>query len=398
MPIANNSSEKFSTEKMDRRDIWVEHPWFIWVLMFAFWTVLSTVLAIQDYLIWVSSPAKFSGWTAIFFNSYPYFYTWFALSPFIFFFGRKFGFGRREKNLRNLVIHSFLSVLFAAGYLAMTLLFVVPRLYDEYDLATFYREFDKRVYVVGHFQVIVYWAILGVCVSFDNYKKFRERETEAARLQMRSTKLESQLAKAQLDALKMQLHPHFLFNTLHAISALIEDHPKRARRMIARLGELLRSTLDISDWQTILLEKELALTRLYLEIEEERFQDKLRVETEVSGAEMDCQVPSLILQPLVENAIKHGITDGEKIAVIRIKTLHRNDKLHIFVEDNGPGFAVGRMDEPESGIGLSNIKARLEQIYGADHRMSVGKSDDLGGASVEISIPCEKERGTDEEE
>ena len=166
--------------------------------------------------------------------------------------------------------------------------------------------------MVGHYQIIIYWAILAAGISLEYYKKYRAREIEASRLLLRSTKLESQLAKAQLDSLKMQLHPHFLFNTLHAVSALIDDNPKRARRVIARLGELLRSTLDIAEEQTIPLEQEIALTKLYLEIEQERFGDKLEVKINVSDSDLDCMVPTLILQPLIENAIKHGIKDAKK--------------------------------------------------------------------------------------
>jgi sensor histidine kinase YesM len=145
------------------------------------------------------------------------------------------------------------------------------------------------------------------------------------------------------------------------------------------------------------LEKELALTNLYLDIEQERFQDKLRVNIDFSKENLDCSVPSLILQPLVENAIKHGITDKEKIALIEIKAIKRNKKLHLSVEDNGPGFSEEQTTElQEGGIGLSNTKSRLEQLFGKDHEFIIGNSE-KGGALVEIIIPCQKARNTEDE-
>ena len=384
-------------EQKDSQDILVEKPWFIWLMMFLFWTLFSLVLTIQDILVWDTNPEKFVNWTQVLLNSFPFYYAWFLLSPLVFWFGKKFRFGRDEKNIRNFVIHSFWGLFVVIIYLIVTSIVALPVLFEDIDLLNIYYKFNKRAYMVGHFQFIVYWATLGFFISFDYYKKFREREREASRLLLHSTRLESQLAKAQLDALKMQLHPHFLFNTLHAISALIDDSPKRARRVIARLGELLRSTLDISEKQTIPLKQELALTELYLQIEQERFQDKLQVNIDFSPENMDCSVPSLILQPLIENAIKHGITDEEKIARIDIKAVKVNNELRIYVEDNGPGFSeIQTMEWQEKGIGLSNTKERLEQLYGKDHEFNIGNSAD-GGALIEIIIPCRKARNTKNE-
>lgn len=394
MAIEKAPPEKTSTEAIINQDIFVEKPWIIWVLMFLFWTLFSTALTVQDYIIALSYPEKYEtfSWINSALYAFPYFYPWLALTPLIFWFRRKFRFSCW---IWTLLVHLLLCLLTVTIYLWVTSAFMVPFVFGKYDFAAIYEDFSKRVYQVGHFQMIVYWAIFGVGFSLDYYKKYREREFEASRLLLRSTKLEAQLAKAQLDSLKMQLHPHFLFNTLHAISALIEDNPKRARRMIARLGELLRSTLDIAEQQTITLEKEIALTKLYLEIEQERFGDMLQVKIDVSPEELECSVPSLILQPLIENAIKHGITDEEKAAVIEIKVLRRNNRIDIFVTDNGPGFSENQTIKLENGIGLSNTKARLEQLYGKDHGFSASNSE-KGGARIEISIPCKKTNNKDE--
>lgn len=367
----------------------IERRWFIWLLMFIFWTVFSIVLTVQDVIHWYETHEKFESLSKLVFNTFPFYYTWFVLTPIVFLFGRKLPFGEEEKNFRNAIIHVFLGIFVVAVYLAITSFLNLVLVEETLDFQKILVNFSKRSYMVGHFQFVVYWAILGVYFSFDNYKKFRERKSEAARLLLHSTTLETQLAKAQLDSLKMQLHPHFLFNTLHAISALMEDNPKRARTMIARLGELLRSTLDIAEKQTITLEKEISLTKLYLGIEQERFGEMLRVKISVPTEEFDCMVPSLILQPLIENAIKHGVADEKTIAEIGINVDRLNKKIRIVVVDNGPGFQNDRMSNLQNGIGLSNTKARLEQLYAKEHEFNV-KNNESGGARIEILIPCSK--------
>ena len=357
----------------------------IWLAMFLFWTVIAATFPLTDFIKSVAYPEKHFNLLDSFFEAMYAFYIWFAFTPLIFWLGRKFSFGRDKRWAFNLLIHLFLSYIVVAIYIAIASSIVVFLIKGQGFDAFWVRYFD-RFYMVGHYHVIIYWAILGAGVSFNYYKKYRERETEASRLLFRSKTLEAQLARAQLDSLKMQLHPHFLFNTLHAISALIDDNPKRSRRMIARLGELLRSTLDIADQQTIPVEKEIALTRLYLEIEQERFQEKLDVRIDAGSKVMNCFVPSLILQPLIENTIKHGIKE-QNVAIIEIVVSRKNKRIEILVRDNGPGFADDGLTEIQEGIGLSNTKARLEQLYGKEHTFAAGNSEN-GGAEVKISIPC----------
>jgi two-component system, LytTR family, sensor kinase len=233
--------------------------------------------------------------------------------------------------------------------------------------------------------VIIYWMIIGSGYAFEYYRRFREQQLQAARLEIRTTQLETQLVQAQLQALKMQLHPHFLFNTLHAISALMDDDVKGARRMMARLSELLRLTLESAGQQEVALRQELDALERYLEIEQIRFQDRLTVQVAVAPETLDASVPNLVLQPIVENAIRHGIAPRSSAGRVEIRAERRDGMIELQVIDDGPGLQKGD-GELKEGIGLANTRARLRQLYGDKHRIEI-KDADEGGLMVKLSIP-----------
>lgn len=250
---------------------------------------------------------------------------------------------------------------------------------------------DKYYNPVTTLRWIVYnssenYGIYGLIVLFNQvfryYRRFREGELRASRLQ-------TQLTQAQLEALKMQLHPHFLFNTLHSISALLHRDPDAADRMIARLGDFLRLTLENSGTQEVSLQKELEFLTCYLEIERVRFQDRLTTSVEVDTAALDAPVPNLILQPIVENALRHGIAQTRGPGRVEISAKRENGSLRIRVRDNGPGFvAITRPDDGlKEGLGLSNTRARLEQLYGGAHRFEL-ENVPGGGLLVTLEIPA----------
>ncbi len=233
--------------------------------------------------------------------------------------------------------------------------------------------------------LMVYFALLGAGVARDYFVRYRLRLEEATRLQAHAAQLQAQLATAQLAALRNQLNPHFLFNTLHAVSALVERDPRGVRKMISRLSDLLRYTLEGSHKQETPLEDELDLIRRYVEIMEVRFQGNLDVETELEEGMRRALVPSLLLQPIVENAIKHGVDDRTDRAAIKIKIHKEGDQLVITVTDNGPGLTE---DAPstETGVGLHNTRARLQQLYGDAHSFTLANAPG-GGAVAEIRLP-----------
>jgi two-component system, LytTR family, sensor kinase len=235
--------------------------------------------------------------------------------------------------------------------------------------------------LVGDF--IVYFAVLGAALARNYSLEYQARSDEARRLQAESARLQVQLAEAQLAVLRTQLNPHFLFNTLHAISSLVERDPRGVRRMIARLSELLRHTLEQTNDQEVPLERELELLQRYLDIMEVRFQGRLTVQLDIDDGVRSALVPNLILQPLVENALKHGAAAIEDPGSIVVSARRAGDDVVLSVRDNGPG--PGRVAAPY-GVGLRNTTERLSQLYGARQRFSL-RAADGPGTIAQVTLP-----------
>jgi two-component system, LytTR family, sensor kinase len=204
----------------------------------------------------------------------------------------------------------------------------------------------------------------------------------------RARERDEQLARAELRALKSQLHPHFLFNALNTVSAYVRTDPDAAERMIARLSELLRHALSSPGSHEVPLAEELRVARAYLEIEQVRFEDRLRVRWDVDPEAYEAAVPHLILQPLVENAIRHGIAPRAAEGTLAITAARRNGTLHLEVRDDG----VGLPPEAAEGVGLANTRARLHQLYGDRQRMEVVPAEG-GGVHVRLTMPFRQQAG-----
>jgi sensor histidine kinase YesM len=246
------------------------------------------------------------------------------------------------------------------------------------DPLIFSAAFKPLLVKIWHFNLLIYGVIVTIVHAFDYYQKFRERE-------LRSLELEKHLAEAKLEALQMQLNPHFLFNTLHGISALMHKDVDMADRILSRLSDLLRRTLENTGTQEVPLKQELDFLERYLEIERTRFGDRLTVRMHIDPDTLEAQVPNLVLQPLVENAIRHGIEPHAKPGIIELRAQRKNGMLHLQVQDNGAGLAGGQ--PLEEGIGLSNTRARLQQLYGSAHQFQL-RNLTSGGLVVSITIPC----------
>ncbi len=233
--------------------------------------------------------------------------------------------------------------------------------------------------------LMVYFAILGAGIARDYYLRYIARVEESIQLQTHAAQLEGQLAQAELNVLRSQLNPHFLFNTLHAVAALVERDPRGVRRMIAPLSELLRSTLEGTHEQETSLGKELETLTRYVEIMEIRYQGRLTVTTSVDGDIREALVPSLILQPIVENAMKHGVDGTKGEARIDIQVTRKAGDLVLTVRDNGPG-PNARTSSTGSEVGLRNTRARLQQLYGTNQSFTLTAAPD-GGAVAELTLP-----------
>jgi len=232
--------------------------------------------------------------------------------------------------------------------------------------------------------ILVYWSLLGVCQGITNFRQSQQRERHAA-------EMEARLTRSKLQALRMQINPHFLFNTLNAISTLIYVNPRAADEMIGDLSELLRRSLDSVEEQEIPLARELQFIRAYISIEQKRFGDRLRMEQNVPDDLMNALVPALILQPLVENAIRHGIEPQRAPGLVTIEAKRHGENLHLVVRDNGKGPPAGDSNRPERrGVGLANTQARLQGLYGQNQQFSFGKGEPRG-CTVEVRLPFHTE-------
>jgi signal transduction histidine kinase len=229
--------------------------------------------------------------------------------------------------------------------------------------------------------VLYYALLLGIAHAVMYYDRYREGERTAERLA-------AGLTEARLQALKMQLQPHFLFNTLNAISALIPPEAQPARRMVARLGDLLRIALDHEETQEVTLKEELAFLEPYLEIEQARLEARLKVTMQIAPDTLDARVPHLLLQPLVENAIRHGIASRIEPGCVEISASRATDRRSLMLEvrDDGPGVERDLHVRTRKGVGLANVQSRLEQLYGSDHQFALMNHRD-GGVVVKVTIP-----------
>jgi two-component system LytT family sensor kinase len=231
-------------------------------------------------------------------------------------------------------------------------------------------------------QLMIYGAVLAAGLAREYFLREQQRRREAVLLEAHASQLEAQLALARLDALRMQLNPHFLFNTLNAVSALVERDPAGVRKMIARLSELLRHTLDTRGAEEVPLREELAFLQRYLDIMAVRFQGRLRVTTHVDPAVMELRVPTFILQPLVENALEHGVSRATGEAEVSIGARREGTHLVLTVQDRGPGVDANAA----GGVGLGNTRARLAALYGDAASVTMTTLAE-GGAAAEIRMP-----------
>jgi two-component system, LytTR family, sensor kinase len=229
--------------------------------------------------------------------------------------------------------------------------------------------------------LMTYTTVVGFTYALSYYREVQDRAVREAQLQ-------TNLMEARLKTLEAELHPHFLFNTLHAISTLVHTNPDSADRMISRLSDLLRLTFDRSGAARVALQEELEFLQKYLEIEQTRFQDRLTVRYEIDPATLDAEVPRLILQPIVENAIKHGVSPRTGPGLVQITSRMTGETLLLEVSDNGVGLSGSARSQFRRGVGLANTRDRLECLYGDAQKLEFSEGD--GGLTVTITVPLRR--------
>jgi signal transduction histidine kinase len=312
-------------------------------------------------------------------------YIWAFLTPIILSLGRLFPIERRNW-LRRTAIHLLLSAVFSAFALTLE-----APLYSGFHLfPALIKNFSgalTQLFVRGfHGGIVNYWIVLGLQWGALYYRRYQDRSREVMKFELRASELQSQLMGAKLNALKMQLQPHFLFNTLNAITVLVrQQRGKDAEQMLGYLSDLLRRVLEDVDSQEVSLQRELECLKLYLAIEQVRFADRLHVEVSADPEAQKALVPQLILQPIVENAIRHGIGRSSSAGRILITASKKDGKMELRVQDDGPGLSPKHVPVNQ-GIGLANTRARLQQLYGPDARLEV-RNGESGGVIATMTIP-----------
>ena len=349
-----------------------------WLGIWAVWTLFGLFFASQFALQNQLSPNPVSFWRILTWQLVSG-YIWFAISPIILFLARKYPFddGRWKTSVP---IHLVACIAIALVQLLLDA-FVLTRLGypPNREFPSFLEAYKFFVLVNLHLSILIYMGVVGIWSTYSYYQKYRERE-------LHSSQLAARLAQSRLQVLKMQLHPHFLFNTLNAISELIYKDPESADRMLTDLSDLLRLSFENLEVQEIPLKQELEFLAKYLEIEQMRFHDRLTVDMNISPETLDASVPNMILQPLVENAIKHGIAPRSSGGRIDINAVRSNGHLQISVSDDGLGVPFGDFENLSEGVGLSNTRRRLRHLYGDRHRFELEKRD-KGGLGVYLEIP-----------
>ena len=375
----------------------------LWLILLVASTCVGIVEAAQVYTAALATASPYS-WRQAFAMTMPSWYILAALFPMIVLLSHQFTLGQRQWR-RALLVHIAAAVAFSFVHIAGST-WLSRELLGVAAINPFASMLTAQLGIYFVVDVLTYFALVGGYHAYEYARRYNERERAAAQLALKASRLEASLAVANLDSLRMQLNPHFLFNTLNAIAVLaMKGERQGVVRMLTLLSDLLRLSLDQRK-QVVTLREELDMLDVYLEIEQVRFKDRLTVERAVEPEALDAEVPSLLLQPLVENAIKHGISRQTGAGTVRVEghVVH-GDTLELRVLDTGPGFGaaalgqekgrVGRVraargdaaPSPERlGVGTANTRARLEQLYGADQSLELCNRPE-GGACVTVRIP-----------
>lgn len=366
---------------------WLGTFWGRAVLLFGISTIAGLFFATQFYFVmkawgtpvawnWVI-PVRLWAW-----------YEWGLLCLLVLWLSQRFPLNGRVWR-RNLGLHLAAGVVIAVVQIAVNTWTHLTFVADPSRGFTYKGYLESLMMFAFHRNLLIYWVMIGAEHGIRNY-----RELQAQKLA--SSEMNAALAEARLQALKAQLHPHFLFNTLNTIAALLRRDPTGAERVLHDLSDLLRLALDDGTARKVPLAREAEFLDLYVKIQKARFGNGLRYQSSIDPELLGALVPNLLLQPAVENAIRFAVSGRYGGGQVAVRARREGARLVIEVEDDGPGLAVPAPEALASGIGLSATKARLEGLYGGDGRLALGRSP-MGGLSVRFDLPLEIAMESDRE-
>jgi two-component system LytT family sensor kinase len=355
----------------------VQHWWKVWVASLAINIGLGVVIAVQTFYL-ARSEGSQPDFDNVLIRSLLSFLAYGLLTPPVLWLCWRYPIDRKHF-LTHIPLHAAASLIFTLIHVTFRILsypiriqgHTVPVTWGLWRTMFLFFVFDN---IVNTYTMV---AILGHMMLY--YHSLRQRE-------LRSAQLEGKLARAQLSMLKMQIQPHFLFNTLNAVSALTRDDPRGAEDMLSRLSDLLRQTLNNDSEQEVPLRAELEFLGRYLEIEQVRFADRLTIHLDPAAETLDALVPNMFLQPLVENALRHGIGRKAQGGRLEMRSWREDDELLVSVQDSGPGFSTDVNRPVEEGIGLSNTRSRLQHLHPGNHQIKLINGPG-GGALVTLRMP-----------
>jgi sensor histidine kinase YesM len=364
-----------------------------WATYFLAWTGAGLFYITQDFMERLSRNQTVP-WRNVLIGWMSAMYVSAIFTPGILWLGRRYAL---DQSVRRPAIAAHLgaSIVFSlvSTFLEVPVLAAIGTLPAFKQPSSWMRDFWLLLPYDLHGGILRYWAVVGVQALFRSNQESRRRDREALELKIRTSQLAEQLTSSQLNALKMQLHPHFLFNTLSAIMVLVrQQNTRKAEAMLSRLSDLLRHTLDDVEAQEVPLWRELDFLRLYLSIEQVRFEDRLRVRIDAAPEISDALVPHMALQPIVENAVRHGLGESEEPVLIHVSVARADGHLTLTVVDDGPGCPAPVSGQ--KGIGLTNTRNRLQRLYGDDAELSM-QSRTPHGVQVTMTVPYRTARTED---
>ena len=355
----------------------MQNRWIKYAAILAGWMFLGLVLSVEVYFNTRAMAVHPADFTELAVPQFARALMWALMAPLILRLREKMPLSRGRWTV-GVGFHLGMSfVVMATYYLGRMMAYV---LFDEMVFDGFWAVALKNFYGRNIIDMAYYWAVLAFGYSLEIYQLYKNEELKAAQL-------EARLVETELKMLREQMRPHFLFNTMNTIAVLVrEGKNDEAVTLIARLSSLLRMALDNTRVQEVTVRQELDFLERYIDIQKARFSDRLAVSIAIEPEAMEARIPNLLLQPLVENAILHGIAAKSGPGRVDVRGRVEEGRLHLEVSDDGPGLPVGGKRAKE-GVGLSNTRERIEKIYGANGRLTL-RSEPGRGVTVQIVLPC----------